>query len=67
MKVYIDDMVIKLVQRHFLFEDVRETFHNLKRFNMKLNLKKCTFGVSSGKFLGFMISQRGIEANPDKI
>ena len=38
----------------------------LKRYNMKLNLSKCAFGVSSGKFLGFMVSHRGIEANPNK-
>ena len=39
----------------------------LRRYNMKLNSSKCAFGVSSGKFLGFMVSHRGIEANPDKI
>ena len=39
----------------------------LRRYNMKLNPSKCAFGVSSGKFLGFMVSQRGIEANPNKI
>ena len=39
----------------------------LKRYNMKLNSSKCAFGVSSGKFLGFMVSHRGIEVNPDKI
>ena len=45
----------------------QETFDTLKRYNMKLNLSKCVFGVSSGKFLGFMVSYRGIEANPNKI
>ena len=39
----------------------------LRRYNMKLNSSKCAFGVSSGKFLGFMVSHRGIEVNPDKI
>ena len=48
-------------------EDLRETFDTLRSYNMKLNPGKCTFGVTVGKFLGFMVSQRGIEANPDKI
>ena len=48
-------------------EDIRETFDTLRSYNMKLNLGKCAFGVTVGKFLGFMVSQRGIEANPDKI
>ena len=48
-------------------DNLQETFDTLKRYNMKLNLSKCAFKVSSGKFLGFMVSQRGIEANPDKI
>ena len=47
--------------------DLQETFDTLRRYNMKLNLSKCAFRVSSGKFLGFMVSQREIEANPDKI
>ena len=48
-------------------DDLQETFETLRRYKMKLNPSKCAFGVSSGKFLGFMVSQRGIEANPDKI
>ena len=48
-------------------DNLQETFDSLKRYNMKLNLSKYAFKVSSGKFLGFMVSQRGIEANPDKI
>ena len=48
-------------------DDLQETFDTLRQYNMKLNLSKCAFGVSSGKFLGFMVSHRGIEANPDKI
>uniref|UniRef100_A0A2N9G1P7 Uncharacterized protein n=1 Tax=Fagus sylvatica TaxID=28930 RepID=A0A2N9G1P7_FAGSY len=48
-------------------EDLEETFKTLRQYRMKLNPSKCVFGVSSGKFLGFMVSQRGIEANPDKI
>ena len=48
-------------------EDLRETFGTLRSYNMKLNPGKCAFGVTAGKFLGFMVSQRGIEANLDKI
>ena len=48
-------------------KDLKETFDTLRSYNMKLNLGKCTFGVMAGKFIGFMVSQRGIEANPDKI
>ena len=48
-------------------DDLQETFDTLQQYNMKLNPSKCAFGVSSGKFLGFMVSHKGIEANPDKI
>ena len=48
-------------------EDLKETFDTLRSYNIKLNPGKCAFGVMAGKFLGFMVSQRGIEANPDKI
>ena len=47
--------------------DLRETFDTFLSYNMNLNPGKCAFGVTTGKFLGFMVSQRGIEANPDKI
>ena len=46
---------------------LRETFATLKQYQMKLNPDKCVFGVASGKLLGFMVSQRGIEANPEKV
>ena len=46
---------------------MEETFKTLRQYHMKLNLNKCSFGVSSGKFFGFMVSQKGIEANPYKI
>ena len=48
-------------------KDLKETFNTLRTYNMKLNPGKCAFRVTAGKFLGFMLSQRGIEANPDKI
>ena len=67
MQVYVDDIVIKTKESHTLLDDLRETFANLRRYRMKLNPAKCTFGVSAGKLLGFLISSRGIEANPKKI
>ena len=48
-------------------DDLQETFNTLRRYSMKLNPRKCAFGVASGKFLGFMVSHRGIEANSEKI
>ena len=48
-------------------DDLKETFDSLCSYNMKLNPSKCTFEVTAGKFLGFMVSQKGIEVNPDKI
>ena len=47
--------------------DLQETFGTLRSYNMKLNPRKCVFGVTVGKFLGFRVSQRGIEVNPEKI
>ena len=48
-------------------DDLQETFDTFRRYKIKLNPSKCAFGVASEKFLGFMISQRGIEVNPNKI
>ena len=48
-------------------DDLREIFDTLRSYNMKLNPNKCAFRVIAGKLLGFMVSQRGIEANPNKI
>ena len=47
--------------------DLQETFDTLRSYNMKLNPSKCVFGVTAGKFLGFMLSQRGIKVNPEKV
>ncbi|KAI3446714.1 hypothetical protein Pfo_003379 [Paulownia fortunei] len=67
MEVYIDDMLVKskLASNHV--SDLEECFNILRTYQMKLNPAKCTFGVRGGKFLGYMISQRGIEANPEQI
>ena len=67
VEVYVDDMLVKSLDEGSHLDDLEETFETLRRYKMKLNPSKCAFGVSSGKFLGFMVSQRGIEANPDKI
>ena len=67
MEVYIDDMLVKSQDKEIHLEDLQETFDTLRQYNMKLNPNKCAFRVSSGKFLGFMVSHRGIEANSDKI
>ena len=57
---YVDDVVVKTKERHTLLDDLRETFANLRRFKMKLNPDKCTFGVPAGQLLGFLVSLRGI-------
>ena len=67
VQVYVDDMLVKSRREEDHLENLRETFNTLRSYNMKLNPGKCTFGVMVGKFLGFMVSQRGNEANPDKI
>jgi BarA-like signal transduction histidine kinase len=67
VEVYVDDMLVKRKKDENHLADLKETFQALRRYNMKLNPAKCVFGVSSGKFLGFMVLQHGIEANPDKI
>ncbi|KAM2809023.1 hypothetical protein PS2_043825 [Malus domestica] len=67
MEVYVDDMLVKSKHVDQHIANLSETFTILKRYRMRLNPNKCAFGVGSGKFLGFMISQRAIEANPEKI
>ena len=65
--VYVDDMLVKSKREEDHLDNLKETFNTLKQYSMKLNSSKCTIGVSFGKFLGFMVSQRGIEANPKKV
>ena len=67
VEVYIDDMVVKSVKSSDHVEDLRQVLSILRRHNLKHNASKCAFGVGSGKFLGFMVTQRGIEANLDQI
>ena len=67
MEAYIDDMVVKSrkVEEHLV--DLRETFLVLREYKLHLNTSKCSFGVSSEKFLGYMITHRGIKVNPEQI
>nr|AAS01973.1 retrotransposon protein, putative, Ty3-gypsy sub-class [Oryza sativa Japonica Group] len=67
VEAYVDDIVVKTKTFDSLIDDLWETFDNLRRYRLMLNPEKCTFGAPSGKLLGFLISGRGIEANPEKI
>jgi hypothetical protein len=67
IQVCIDDVVITTREEESLISDLAETFDNLNRYKLKLNLTKCSFSVSAGQLLGFLVSARGIEANPEKI
>ena len=66
-EAYVDDIVVKTREATSLLTDLEETFANLRKVNLKLNPAKCVFGVPSGKLLGFLVSHRGIEVNPDKV
>lgn len=67
VKVYIDDMVVKskVISEHV--KDLDNTFEILRRHRLRLNASKCSFGVGSGKFLGYMVTHKGIEVNPNQI
>ena len=67
VEVYINDIVVKskLVFEHLA--DLANIFKILRRHKLRLNASKCSFGVGSGKFLGYMVTHRGIEVNPDQI
>ena len=67
MEVYIDDMLVKSIKVELHITHLAKAFQVMKNYNMKLNPAKCAFRVSVGKFLGFMVNNRGIEANSDKI
>ena len=67
VEVYVDDMLVKSKEEENHLDDLKKTFNTLKQYSMKLNPLKCAFRVSSGKFLGFMVSQGGIEANLEKV
>ena len=64
MEAYIDDMLVKSKERFDHAKHLQEVFELLRRYDMKLNPLKCALGVSAGKFLSFMVTQRRIKANP---
>ena len=65
--IYIDDMVVKnkVVSKHV--RDLRDIFEILRKYKLCLNTSKCSFGVGSGKFIGYMVIHRGIKVNPDQV
>ena len=64
MEVYVDDMLIKSKNSQTHVEDLKKSFTTLWKYRMKLNPAKYAFGVTSDKFLGFIVLSRGIEVNP---
>ena len=66
VEVYVDDMVVKSPSHHQHAQDLSAVFFALRQYNLRLNPDKCVFGVDRGKFLRFMLTERGIEANPKK-
>ncbi|GJZ28267.1 reverse transcriptase domain-containing protein [Tanacetum coccineum] len=67
LEVYVDDLVIKSRTEDEIVRDMEETFQTLREINMKLNPKKCTFGIEEGMFLGYKVSTRGLKVCPDKV
>jgi hypothetical protein len=63
----VDDVVIKIRSHDEFITDLEDMFNSLRQFRWQLNPTKCVFGVPQGKLLGFIVSHRGIEANPEKI
>ncbi|GJT12409.1 reverse transcriptase domain-containing protein [Tanacetum coccineum] len=67
LEAYVDDMVIKSTSEKEMLKDIQETFERFRSINMKLNPKKCSFGVEEGPFLGHLITKQGIKPNPSKV
>jgi hypothetical protein len=67
MEIYVDDMVVKSRTYEKFIEDLKDMFEILRAANLKLNPAKSVIGVRAGKFLGFMVSRRGIDVNPEKV
>ena len=67
IEVYVDDMIAKSRTAQDHLTDLRKLFQRLKKYQLRLNLNKCVFGVTSGKLLGFIVSGRGIEIDPTKV
>jgi ribonuclease HI len=67
VSTYVDDIIVKSTKQENHITDLQETFANFRQAGLKLNPEKCVFGVKKGKFLGCLVSTKGIEANPSKI
>ena len=67
IEVYVDDMIAKFKKKESHIGNLRKLFERLRKFQLKLNLVKCTFGATSRKLLGFIVSEKGIEVDPDKV
>ena len=67
IECYVDDMIAKSQTEEGNLVDLAKLFDRLRQFKLRLNPNKCTFGVRSGKLLGFIVSERGIEVNPAKV
>ena len=67
VEVYVDDMIVKSKEREGHYIALQKFFRRIREFQLRLNPQKCTFGVTAGKLLGFLITQRGIAVAPSKI
>jgi len=66
-EVYVDDMIVKFKEKEGHIVNLRNFFERIKEYRLRLNPQKCTFGVTAGKLLGFLVSDRGIEVDLLKI
>lgn len=66
LEIYVDDMAIKTLEDRNHVGDLEETFKSVWKFNIRLSLDKCTFGVPAGNLLSFMLTHKGVEESPDK-
>jgi len=67
IEVYVDDIIAKSKTEEKLLVNLQKLFERLRKYQLRLNPAKCTFGVKSGKLLGFIVSQKGIEVDPKKV
>ena len=67
IEVHVDDMIVKSKNREGHITNLRKFFKRIKEYKLRLNLQKCTFGVTTRKLLGFLVSDRRIEVDPSKI
>ena len=67
IEVYVDNMIAKFQRENDHVINLKKLFERLRKFQLKLNPAKCTFGATSKKLLGFVVSKKGIEIDPDKV